>query len=130
MVKAFVMNETTIDHNSGKYSYVESLYIGGYYVMPWRDIKQPTTLTLSDGQKFTAVIKKSHQESQVWFTLKVEQINQLLPKMIPRYGNQLSAVVEYDDGSTKNVVVRIVGCLESNKEMLPPSPCNIFPPPA
>ena len=132
MVQAFVMNETVIDHSSGRFDSVESLYIGGYHLMPWRDIKQPTTLTLSDGQKFTAVIKKDrYQESKVWFTPKVEQIKQLLPKMTPLYGNQLPAEVEYDDGSTKNVVVRIVGCLHSNNEELPQHlPCNIFPPPA
>ena len=130
MVQAFFMNETRI-FSSGKIDYVEMLYIGGYDILPWRHIKQPTTLTLSDGQKFTAVIKKDrYQESKVWFTPKVEQIKQLLPKTSPRYGDQLSAEVGYDDGSTKNVVVRIVGCLESNDERLPPSPCNIFPPPA
>jgi len=83
------------------------------------------------GQKLTAVIKKDrYQESKIWFTPKVEQIKQLLPKMTPLYGNQLPAEVEYDDGSTKNVVVRIVGCLASNNEELPQSPCDIFPPPA
>jgi len=133
MVQAFVMNETKIDYSSGRIDHVESLYIGGYYLMPWRDIKQPAKLTLSDGQKFTAVVRKpsgTYGDTKIWFTPKVEQIKQLLPKMTPRYGDQLSAEVEYDDGSTKNVVVRIVGCIVSNVKKFFNEPCNIFPPPA
>ena len=57
MVQAFFMNETRI-FSSGKIDYVEMLYIGGYDILPWRHIKQPTTLTLSDGQK----IHSRHQE--------------------------------------------------------------------
>ena len=133
MVQAFVMNETKIDYSSGRVDHVESLYIGGYYLMPWSDIKQPAKLTLSDGQKFTAVVRKPsghYDDTKIWFTPKVEQIKQLLPNMKPRYGDQLSADVEYDDGSTKNVVVRIVGCIVSNIKKFFNEPCNIFPPPA